>query len=104
MKSIKLALVLFAAIGGSLVSATADAHWRHRGRVGIFIGAPVVAYSYYAWPRYYYPPPVYSAPPVYVEPTPSPQASNYWYFCREANAYYPYVQSCPSPWQPVAPN
>ena len=108
MKTIKLALVLFAAIGGTLASMSADAHWRHRARIGVFIGAPVVAYSY-AYPRYYsHPAPVIvpAPPPVYVEPTPAPQAqgSNYWYYCRESGAYYPYVQTCPSPWQPVVPN
>ena len=111
MKSIKLALVLFAAIAGSLVSAAADAHgWRHRARIGVFIGAPVVGYSYYAYPRYYYPASVVvPAPaPVYVEPTPPApaptQSANYWYYCRDSGAYYPYVQTCPSPWQPVVPN
>jgi hypothetical protein len=108
MKSTKLALVFLAAIGGSLVSASADAHWRHhhRGaRIGVFIGAPVAAYSYYAYPRYYYPAPVVAPAPVYVEPNPPAQtSSNYWYYCRESGAYYPYVQTCPSPWQPVVPN
>ena len=112
MKSIKLAVLLFAAISGSVVSAAADAHGRGRARIGVFIGAPIVGYSYHAYPRHYYP--YYSAPvvvaapaPVYVEPTPpAPQAqsSNYWYYCRESGTYYPYVQTCPSPWQPVVPN
>src|SRR5262249_34172724 len=45
-------------------------------------------------PVYAYPGPVYVAPlPVYA---PSPPA--YWYFCRSAGAYYPYVPSCPEPW------
>jgi hypothetical protein len=51
---------------------------------------------------------------VYVSP---PQATQYverseaaaeqapapatWYFCREANAYYPYVKQCPGGWQRV---
>ena len=105
MKSLKIFLLMLGAISAVLVSTTADARWRHRARIGVFIGAPVAAYSYYAWPRYYYPAPVYyppAAPPVYVEPAPA-QSSNYWYFCRESNAYYPYVQTCPSPWQPVVP-
>jgi hypothetical protein len=26
-----------------------------------------------------------------------------WYYCAPAHAYYPYVSTCPVPWQPVAP-
>jgi hypothetical protein len=46
---------------------------------------------------YAYPSPVYAYPaPVYAAPTPT-----YWYFCRSAGAYYPYVPTCPEPWVPV---
>lgn len=46
---------------------------------------------------------------VYVQPAPSVYApgvapapvQQYWYFCAAANAYYPYVSSCPSGWQAV---
>lgn len=49
---------------------------------------------------------------VYVQPAPVAYAPNYapamaassvqyWYFCPAANAYYPYVTSCPSGWQSV---
>lgn len=115
MKTIRTALLFAAVLGGVFASTTADARWGHRGRIGVFIGAPVAAYSYYAWPRYYYPPPVYYAPPpvvvsppTYIEQTPPPVAApsaapSAWYYCRESNAYYPNVQTCPSPWQQVAP-
>jgi hypothetical protein len=46
----------------------------------------------YAWPGYYYTAP---APPVYVQP------NGYWYYCSSAQAYYPYVATCPEPWVPV---
>jgi hypothetical protein len=49
--------------------------------------------------------------PVYVQPAPpyapgyepsvAPPSVPYWYFCAAANAYYPYVNSCPSGWQAV---
>ena len=109
MKRLKFALLFLSVFAGLIAATDADARWRHRARIGVFIGAPVVAYSYYAWPRYYYPPPAYytpplvASPPQYVEQTP-PQSPNYWYYCRDSQAYYPYVQTCPSPWQPVAPN
>lgn len=56
-------------------------------------------YYYY---RYYTPPDVAGQPPTAAaEPAPS-----YWYFCQSANAYYPYVSSCPGGWRavPVTPS
>lgn len=44
---------------------------------------------------------------VYIQPEPpyapgvAPSPVPYWYFCPAANAYYPYVSSCPSGWQAV---
>jgi hypothetical protein len=42
---------------------------------------------------------------VYVSPAPDyiPRAAPapVWYFCPTADAYYPYVESCPSGWQAV---
>ena len=44
---------------------------------------------------------------VYIQPAPpyapgvAPSPVPYWYFCPAANAYYPYVSSCPSGWQAV---
>lgn len=46
-------------------------------------------------------------PVVYVQPAPVyapnmvPVAQQYWYYCRAANAYYPYIASCPGGWQAV---
>jgi hypothetical protein len=31
---------------------------------------------------------------------PAPNVT-YWYYCRNPAGYYPYVPSCPTPWQPV---
>ncbi len=49
-------------------------------------------------------PPVYiqQAPPVASAPPPG-QQQNVWYWCAQANGYYPYVQDCPGGWQAVAP-
>ncbi len=45
-----------------------------------------------------------SAPQVVVAPpaprTPPPP-SDVWYYCRSAGAYYPYAQTCTSPWELV---
>ncbi len=65
----------------------------------VLIGG-VIAYDL-ANPYPYYAQPV----PVYVQPYPAPEVATppgqYWYFCRAANAYYPYVPSCPGGWQAV---
>jgi hypothetical protein len=52
--------------------------------------------------------PVYAPAPVYEQvyeqayaPVIPPPSEQYWYFCAAANAYYPYVRSCPTGWQAV---
>jgi hypothetical protein len=79
---------------------------------------PYYPYRYYGYPYYA---PAYSYPYVapgaawyppatYVEEgdtqTAPPQAvsqPNWWYYCAEAQQYYPYVRECPGGWQRVAP-
>jgi len=39
--------------------------------------------------------------PVYDEQQ-APQ-QQFWYFCPDAKAYYPYVKQCPSGWMKVVP-
>ena len=122
MKKTTAAFLLALFVGGSIVATSADAggrhYHRHGARVGVFVGAPLVFAPYY-YPRYYYPPavavpaPVASAP-VYIEqplgePGPPavgapPAAGSYWYFCRDTQTYYPYVQQCGSPWERVPAN
>ena len=49
---------------------------------------------------YFYPRPIYPYPDPYVPPTAVPTA-NAWYYCAPSQAYYPYVPTCPVPWQVV---
>jgi hypothetical protein len=48
-----------------------------------------------------------SQPPVYIErqdeAMPQSEAQQYWYFCKSAKGYYPYVKECPEGWQKVLP-
>lgn len=45
---------------------------------------------------------VYVQPaPPYAPPDVAPSPVPYWYFCAAANAYYPYVASCPGGWRAV---
>jgi len=63
-------------------------------------GVVIRAWPSFWWGPYWFyapPPVIVQAPPVYVQP-PAPL---YWYYCRSAQAYYPYVSSCPEPWVPV---
>lgn len=69
-------------------------------------------WPYYSYPPAYPPPSAAMAPavpPVYVErqDVPQPQASpssGYWYYCRAADGYYPYVKDCPDGWLQVSPS
>ena len=77
---------------------------------GLHVGVPWVYPPPIYWPYVYAPPVapvvVVTPPPVYVE---QPRTSapvlepGYWYYCNEAQAYYPYVKQCPGGWQQVAP-
>lgn len=101
----------------------------HRGRVGVYIGGPVVGAGLYygaGWPYYRpwgvpygypyggyyggpYPPAVVTvpvAPPVYIEQSTPPAAparvpAAFWYYCAEPAGYYPGVKECPPGWQAV---
>lgn len=83
-------------------------HHRHYGGLGL--GAGLVLGSAILWAATRPPPaPVYVAPePVVVMPprvvaVPAPPSAEWWYYCRPAGAYYPYVQTCPTGWERVAP-
>ena len=112
-----LTLGLLAGLATGLLAASGSAlagggHSHSRVFLGFNFGFPVYApwYPAYYYPGpYYYPPsPVYVSPPaptqyverseVAAEQAPAPAT---WYFCREANAYYPYVKQCPGGWQRV---
>jgi hypothetical protein len=65
---------------------------RHDGRAGWWW---IVGDTWYFYPR-----PTYPYPDPYVPPMATP-AANAWYFCAPSQAYYPYVPTCPVPWQVV---
>jgi hypothetical protein len=121
MNSTKSALLLAAIVLGSVAAADADANGRHfrhhhsRSHVGIWFTVPGPFFyppPYYS-PRYYYPPavvvpapvssPTYIERPVAEAAAPA-ESGAYWYYCRNTQTYYPYVQQCASPWERVVPN
>jgi hypothetical protein len=104
-------MFIFALAALASAPALAGPHGGHGGHggygghglsLGLHFGAPFAWYEpYYYHPPYSYSPPVVAAPataPVYVE-----QAQNWWYYCKESRAYYPYVKACAGGWQRVAP-
>lgn len=67
---------------------------RHDGRLGWWW---IVGDGWYFYPR-----PIYPFPDPYVPPVVAgPRVANAWYFCPPSQAYYPYVPTCPVPWQVV---
>ena len=63
------------------------------------IGSAIVYDLTRPQPYYVQPTTVYAPGYAPVMVSPAPQS---WYFCAAANAYYPYVTSCPSGWQAVS--
>ncbi len=102
-----LSMLLVLMLAGS---GAAWAHGRVHGHVGVYLG-PVWGPSWSYPPPYYYPPQVVvvppSQPPVYIErqdeAVPHSEAQQYWYFCKSAKGYYPYVKECPEGWHKVLP-
>lgn len=92
-------------------SGVASAHGGARIHFGFGFGGPVYwggpAYwgpAYYPYPYYYPPAVVAPAPQQYIERSDEADAAqNYWYYCADSKAYYPYVKQCPGGWQRVAP-
>lgn len=65
--------------------------------------------GHYGYPTYGYGYPyrsyAFSPPDVREQqPTAYVQQQFYWYYCEDANAYYPYVQQCPRGWSKVVPS
>jgi len=84
-------------------------HWHGRAhgyyyhRPHFFAGISILDAPLLLAPHYVAPAPAYYEPPVYIQQPQQAGAAAYWYYCPQSRAYYPYVQSCPGPWQRVAP-
>ena len=72
--------------------------FHHNGKA--FVTTGVVFPAYYPYYPYY---PFYPYNGFYPGPAPGYAPPGMWYFCPALGAYYPYVQECPSGWQPVQP-
>jgi hypothetical protein len=83
------------------------ATWRHGHWWGGWLGGRPGWWWLAGGYGYLYPAPVYPYP-AYVAGVSAPGAASTphgraWWFCDNPAGYYPYVQSCPTPWRPVKP-
>jgi len=112
----KTALLLALALVFSAIADSALAHGRYRSRahIGLYFGVPLAGWGWYGAPYYspyYYPPTsvvVVPQPQTYIQQDApaapaAPAQQGYWYYCADAQAYYPYVKECPAGWQRVTP-
>jgi hypothetical protein len=81
-------------------------HTKHNGRNGWWWYTNG-AWFFYDEPTYPYPDTVsddYSFDEDYTDAQPPGSDGGYvWYYCNNPPGYYPYIQSCRGPWQPVTP-
>ncbi|MDP1537230.1 MAG: hypothetical protein Q8L95_08620 [Burkholderiales bacterium] len=133
MRKIIMLTLATTLLGASLSAEARGGHRHTHARVGVFIGAPLLFVPWWveSRPYYYYPPApvvvrervIVREPLVYydergnpVPAAPQPQSQAQapaqpqagtpaptWFFCQDTQSYYPYVQSCASPWQRVVP-
>lgn len=61
---------------------------------------PYPSYRYYAPPTVVVP----QEPQEYILPESQPEETGYWYYCRDPQGYYPYVERCPGGWLKVLPD
>jgi hypothetical protein len=80
-------------------------HWHHGwygSRFGWWWVVPGLGWTFYSAPIYPYPePPPLPPPPAAAPAGPPPGAPPTWYYCADPAGYYPHVQRCTVPWQPV---
>lgn len=114
IKSIYLAVTLLAILASNSVLAHGHSHlsiglgyygYGGYGFGGYGFGSYGYGYPYYYPPAYVYPQTVIipTAPSVYIQQQQAQPQTNYWYYCRNPDGYYPYVKNCPEGWLQVAP-
>ncbi|MDR2000724.1 MAG: hypothetical protein LBP94_04230 [Zoogloeaceae bacterium] len=101
-KFVVVALALMVGCAGAW--ARGHGHGHGGARLGVYVGG--FWGPWWGPSAYYYNPPVVVQQPIQIEAPAAIQAApteTYWYFCRSANAYYPYVKNCPGGWERVSP-
>lgn len=68
----------------------------------VYVADPAYAAPVEEAPAEAPPPYPYPYPPQYPPPAPAPPPPpQFWYYCDNPAGYYPYIQSCPTPFRPV---
>lgn len=79
--------------------------WRHEMHDGYLGWWWVVGDSWFYYPSPIYPYPAYIGPQYYYDYySYYPAPPYYWYHCEDPLGYYPSVQDCRGPWEPVPPS
>lgn len=81
--------------GGEWRHVWHDGHlawWWYVDGLWFFYPAPIYPYPAYIGSTYYYDYYGEYGTPAY-----------YWYYCEDPPGYYPYIQQCNGPWEPVPP-
>ena len=114
-RTLSIAVVLAAtllALGGP---ATADrgghGHFGHRGHAGVSVLVGPLWWESGWWGPYPYYYPYYRPTTIVVQPPPeiylqqgeSTDKQAYWYYCKEKEGYYPFIDRCPSGWLKIVP-
>ncbi len=120
IKLLRLIAVLFGSITGGSIWARGGHHGGHHhgghhyGGFGLGLGYGL-GYGYGGYWPYYggygyggYDYDGGSPSVVYIQKEDGAQAptgsqSNYWYYCRNPEGYYPHVKKCPNGWMKVVP-
>lgn len=79
-------------------------HHHHRSRVGV-AGAPLFVAPWWHYSDPFFHAPYVPPPPVtytYIEQAAPEQP--YWHYCEASQTYFPYVQTCATPWVRVIPH
>ena len=107
MRIILLMMIVLMASSGSVQADRGRGHVHRRVGIGVFVGPGFWWPGWWGpYPYYpYYPPSVIVEPPtdLYVQPAPQADETRYWYYCKEAQGYYPSVKKCPGGWMKVLP-
>lgn len=78
--------------------------WRHEWHNGHLGWWWFVDGAWFFYPQPIYPYPAYVGPDAYYDYYDNyGPPEHYWYYCEDPQGYYPYVQHCRVPWQPVPP-
>jgi len=106
-----IAVLVLVATASESAFARRGGHFggRHFGGPRVAVGVIAVAPAFLYFPPALPPSAVTvpTAPTTYIErgdpqPASSQPAGEWWYYCADSKAYYPYVKECAQSWQRVA--